>query len=125
MGSFSFVVFLVMLILAICSMGWIDHTITATLRAIWARFARHFPRFSHHVAGWGWAGLVLAAIALEAEHEYCVALLLVVAATCSLVATCIHWQGLPDDPILTKTVRLSGFVFAVLIVTIGSVDLGQ
>src|SRR5271165_588424 len=104
MDSSSFVVFLVALILAILSMGWINHL----LRAIWDRFARHFPRFSHHVAGWGWAGLVLAAVALEAEREYCVALLLVAAAACSLVATCIHWQGLPEDPKLTHAIRLLG-----------------
>jgi len=121
MGPTLFIVFLVMLILAIMWMGWIKNMSTEVLTAIWDRFARHFPRFSHYVAGWGWAGLLLAAVAVEAEHEYCVALSLVIAASSSLVATCIHWQGLPDDPELTIVIRRSGFVIALLIVAVGSV----
>lgn len=94
-------------------------TLTAFLHTEWQAFAKHWPRLSQQLATWGWAGLLVAALAFEEAREYGVALILVCAAAVSLVATCIHWQGLPDDPKTTKSVRFLGVIFALLIITIG------
>ena len=94
-------------------------TIFSFFRGVWGGFAYRFPKFSRHIATWGWAEMFGLALAFEEAHEYGMALVLVSVAATSLVATCIHWQGFQEDPKLTKVVRLLGCVGALIIVGIG------
>ncbi len=100
---------------------WTMDMLAKMATAIWKRFAKLFPKLSRHVATWGWAGLLVVAFAAEEGREYLIALVVVIAAAGSLVATCIHWKGWEDDRGLTKVIRVSGYVFSVVVLLLGVV----
>src|SRR6266481_7215840 len=67
---------------------------------------QHFPRFWHWIAEWGWAALMIGALAFEQGEEYLAAVLLLECSAISLFAAVFHWKGISQSPHLTKAGRL-------------------
>src|SRR5258708_8458960 len=54
---------------------------------------QHFPRFWHWIAEWGWAALMIGALAFEQGEEYLAAVLLLECSAISLFAAVFHLGG--------------------------------
>jgi hypothetical protein len=91
------------------------------LRNISESLRAHFPRLFMWCAEWGWAGLLGFAVALEEAHEYLGALFFVVASAISLVAAMVYGKGIEDSHFLTIAGRISGSIFALILLVVGSV----
>jgi len=90
-------------------------------RKLWQLSVRHFPKFTEWAATWGWAALMLAALAIEEAHEYGIAFALIFLGATSLVFSVVHWKGNPESKSLTVLGKSLGVLFAMALLCIGCI----
>ena len=83
------------------------------LKAIWKKFAKHYPRLSLWIARWNSVGLMLAGVAVQGAHEYAIALALLIAGAISITFSSFYWNGITDFPRLEKFCRIFILFFGV------------
>jgi hypothetical protein len=89
-----------------------------SVKAIWKKFAKHYPRLSLWIARWNSVGLMLAGVAVQGAHEYAIALALLIAGAISITFSSFYWNGITDFPRFTKFCRIFILFFGVTLLPV-------